>query len=680
MNKLNKKTIKNHKKPKQNQFDGGGLIDPIQGQTSIQPETFVQSGVGQALGNVNAGGLASGIVQIAAGDTVGGIANTVGSIVEGIPVVGGIAGGLIKGIGGIFSMGAKRRKELKEFADKSAIRQQEAINEATNFNNSVGNKIYPDSLGTNIYAKGGQLETVNPNEDLIRIESGGTHEENPIGGVPMGTDAEGTMNTVEQGETVLKDFVYSNRLKLPEDIDLKSEYNLPNALKGKTFAKASEIINNKFKEREDKVSLETKQVFLDRLASLQEELKQAEKDAEMIANGIDPNIENQAVLDAQNEQTIDSIGEQLIVQESEDMMPQNQFATGGYTLPYIIDGKFDNDAYRQYLKNVPTMYGMMSSTGDPRAISYYNNLIEKQKRESSAFKRKPTTSITEIEIQDPVNLAKSKGALDIKVKDDIIERNYNRYTRPSYMDENGNVDWSKVSSSEIRRLTGLSPKLKESYEEYSLDKKSRMLDTAAATNAIAGNLSKLSMNKAPSRADYSTPLLPQFGTLYPRLTNKARLFNAIDRSARSAEYSLRNLAGSNPGALMANLGSLRARQLNAKADTALQIEDRDNQIKMAIDQYNNQSAQRNALQNQQIIRDNQSRYMDARRDYEDTQASIIGGLFGNLGQIIQDRRNKNFTQRMAPIYGRYSMLAGMSPNSVATTTTKKKYGGKIKRK
>ena len=35
---------------------------------------------------------------------------------------------------------------------------------------------------------------------------------------------------------------------------------------------------------------------------------------------------------------------------------------------------------------------------------------------------------------------------------------------------------------------------------------------------------------------------------------------------------------------------------------------------------------------------------------------------------------------MAPIYGRYSMLAGMSPNSVATTTTKRKYGGKIKRK
>lgn len=663
MNKVNKKIIKNHKKPKQNQFDGGGLIDPIQGQAPIQPKTFAQPGIGQALGGVNAGGLASGIGQIAAGDTAGGIFNTVGSIAEGIPVFGGLIGGALKGIGGIFSMGAQRKKELKEFADKSAIKQQEAINEATNFNNSVGNKIYPDSLGTNIYSVGGIIKTVNPNDDLIKINTGGTHEENPIGGVPVGSDENGTMNTVEQGETIMKDFVYSNRIYLPEDINLKSEYGLPNSLKGKSFAKASEIINNKFKDREDKVSLETKQVFLDRLASLQEELKQAEKDAEMIANGIDPNIENQAVLDTQNEQAIDSIGEQPIVQESEDMTPQNQFAPGGL----IGRSQYDDPRFRN-ASFVINDYGYSSGIGQ-RSSKPANSITVSRPR---------TTSIIDVEKFGPSGL--SEDILTIKTPDNITERNYNRYTRPSYIDENGNIDWSKVSSSEVRQLTGLSPKLKESYEEYYLDKKSRMLDTAAATNAIAGNLSKLSMNKAPSRADYSTPLLPQFGTLYPRLTNKARLFNAIDRSARSAEYSLRNLAGSNPGALMANLGSLRARQLNAKADTALQVEDRDNQIKMAIDQYNNQSAQRNALQNQQIIRDNQSRYMDARSDYEDTRASIIGGLFGNLGQIIQDRRNKNFIQRMAPIYGRYSMLAGMSPNSVATTTTKKKYGGKIKRK
>lgn len=649
MNKVNKKIIKNHKKPKQNQMFLGG--------------------VGNVLGGVDFAGITQGALQTATseytGDKIAGISNIAGSALNAIPFAGPVVGGVIKGIGGLFGglWGANERiKEQRRQESRARVaKQQEALAQNTQINNSAGNKIYPDSLGSNIYAKGGQLETVNPNEDLIRIESGGTHEENPIGGVPMGTDEEGTMNTVEQGETVLKDFVYSNRIKLPEDIDLKSEYNLPNALKGKTFAKASEIINNKFKEREDKVSLETKQVFLDRLASLQEELKQAEKDAEMIANGIDPNIENQAVLDTQNDQTVDSIGEQPIVQESEDMASQNQFAPGGL----LGRSQYDDPRFRS-ASFVINDYGYSSGIGQ-----------RSNKPSSSVTVNRPrTASITDVEKIGPSGL--SEDILTIKTPDNITERNYNRYTRPSYMDENGNVDWSKVSSSEVKQLTGLSPKLKESYEEYSLDKKSRMLDTAAATNAIAGNLSKLSMNKAPSRADYSTPLLPQFGTLYPRLTNKARLFNAIDRSARSAEYSLRNLAGSNPGALMANLGSLKARQLNAKADTALQVEDKDNQTKMAVDQYNNQSAQKNALQNQQIIRDNQSRYMDARRDYEDTRASIIGGLFGNLGQIIQDRRNKNFTQRMAPIYGRYSMLTGMSPAQAGNQ--KNKYGGKIKRK
>lgn len=645
MNKTNKK-IKNHIKPKQNQMLSGGF--------------------GQALGDTDFEGLSQGILQAATangntGDKISGITDTVGTAIQVIPGFGTVIGGVIKGVGkivgGIFGRQQMIEARRKAEAKARAIKQQEALAQNTQINNSAGNKIYPDSLGSNIYAKGGLLETVNPNENLIKIESGGTHEENPIGGVPMGTDAEGTMNTVEQGETVLKDFVYSNRIKLPEDIDLKSEYNLPNALKGKTFAKASEIINNKFKEREDKVSLETKQVFLDRLAALQEELKQAKQDAEMTANGVDPNIENQAVLDTQNEQAIDSIGEQQNVQESEDIVPQNQFKIGGSKL---------------YPKNMQLLYDPMISNKYSSATAGYNNQREENKGKSEYIRRPKATTITNVEKLGPSGLP--EDILTIKTPDSITERNYNRYTRPSYMDENGNVDWSKVSTREAKQLIRLSPYLKDSYEEYSLDKKSRMLDNKAAINAIIGNLSKLNMNKAPDRADYSTSLLPQFGTLYPRLTNKARLFNAIDRSARSAEYSLRNLFGSNPGALMANLGSLKARQLNAKADTALQVEDRDNQIKMATDQHNNQMAQRNALYNQQIIKDNQDRYMNARRDFEDTRASIIGGLFSNLDQIIQDKRNKNFLRRMAPIYGKYSMLAGMAPSQV------RKYGGKIKRK
>lgn len=576
----------------------------------------------------DAGGLAGGITQIAAGDTAGGIFNTVGSIAEGIPVFGGLIGGALKGIGGIFSMGAKRRKELKEFADRSAIKQQEAINEATNFNNSVGNKIYPDSLGTNIYSTGGIINTVNPNDDLIKINTGGTHEENPIGGVPVGSDENGTMNTVEQGETIMKDFVYSNRLYLPEDINLKSEYGLPNSLKGKSFAKASEIINNKFKDREDKTSLETKKIFLDRLANLQEQLKQEEQQA---------NNANTGDLRDDNQEAIESIQNNEIMSQNENIGPQNQFEEGGditnRTLPNILFKLNNGDNIYDYI---------------PRTIPRNNP----SKTVKNIKYRRPETNYT---LHDKIKTLgpsfNNISSLDTDIPLDLQE--------------------ARLSDKYVKEYDSIKRDLID--EDNNLKKLEDKLDRSAAGLAIANNLTRLWLNKNPSYAEYSNIMLPQFGTLYPRLTNKARLFNAIDRSARSAEYSLRNLFGNNPGALLSNLGSLYARQLNNKADTALQVEDRDNQIKMAVDQYNNQMAQRNALQNQQSILSSRALYNQAKRDYEDTKSHLIGALFDNLVEINRDKKNKLFTERLAPMYNNYSMLAGIMPQ-------KNRKGGKIKRK
>lgn len=577
----------------------------------------------------DAGGLAGGITQIAAGDTAGGIFNTVGSIAEGIPVFGGLIGGALKGIGGIFSMGAQRRKELKEFAAKSAVKQQEAINEATNFNNSVGNKIYPDSLGTNIYSTGGIIKTVNPNDDLIKINTGGTHEENPIGGVPVGSDENGTMNTVEQGETIMKDFVYSNRLYLPENVNLKSEYGLPNSLKGKSFAKASEIINNKFKDREDKTSLETKKIFLDRLANLQEQLKQEEQQA---------NNANTGDLRDDNQEAIESIQNNEIMPKNENMEPQKQFEEGGditnSTLPNILFGLNNgNNIYDYIPKAIPRNNSSKTVRNNKYRRPEVNyTLYDKIKTSGPSF-----NNISSLDTDIPLDLQETRLSDKYKKEYDAIK------------EESINKD------DDLRKLE---------------DK----LDRSAAGLAIANNLTRLWLNKNPSYAEYSNIMLPQFGTLYPRLTNKARLFNAIDRSARSAEYSLRNLFGNNPGALLSNLGSLYARQLNSKADTALQVEDRDNQIKMGIDQYNNQMAQRNALQNQQSILSSRALYNQAKRDYEDTRSHLIGTLFDNLVEINRDKKNKLFTERLAPMYNNYSMLAGMMPQS------KNRKGGKIKRK
>ena len=78
-------------------------------------------------------------------------------------------------------------------------------------------------LATNSFKKGGMMAT-DFDLGLSFINAGGSHEENPYGGVPLGVDPEGVMNMGEEGEVIFKDFVFSNRLAVPKAI--RSKYKL----------------------------------------------------------------------------------------------------------------------------------------------------------------------------------------------------------------------------------------------------------------------------------------------------------------------------------------------------------------------------------------------------------------------------------------------------------------------
>jgi hypothetical protein len=53
---------------------------------------------------------------------------------------------------------------------------------------------------------------------LHDFNEGGTHEQNPLGGIPQGQSQDGQMNTVEQGETKMGSFIYSDRISLNPDM------------------------------------------------------------------------------------------------------------------------------------------------------------------------------------------------------------------------------------------------------------------------------------------------------------------------------------------------------------------------------------------------------------------------------------------------------------------------------
>lgn len=100
---------------------------------------------------------------------------------------------------------------------------------------------------------------------LTYIGNGGTHEENPMEGVPMGVDNQGTPNLVEQGEVVFNDYVFSNRLAVPDAI--RSKYKL-RGNKEMTFADAAKKMAKESEERpNDPIS---KRGLMDSMSKLQQ--------------------------------------------------------------------------------------------------------------------------------------------------------------------------------------------------------------------------------------------------------------------------------------------------------------------------------------------------------------------------------------------------------------------------
>ena len=136
------------------------------------------------------------------------------------------------------------------------------------YKQNMNNQINPYTEGVdqrnqmlNIMADGGFLTS---------FDGGYTHNDpnpnNINGGIPQGMAPDGRLNTVEKGETKMQDFVFSDNLKVPKNLN---GTNLPNKLAGKTFARASKIINDMSKDRpHDKVTNETSKLLLEQLKGL----------------------------------------------------------------------------------------------------------------------------------------------------------------------------------------------------------------------------------------------------------------------------------------------------------------------------------------------------------------------------------------------------------------------------
>lgn len=146
--------------------------------------------------------------------------------------------------------------------------------------------------GGYLYDEGGNLYTSVPNigqhggnfsNGITIIGNGGTHEENPMEGVPMGVAPDGTPNLVEQGEVKFNNYVFSNRLFATGG--LLAAHNLPTTYANHSFADIAERLSRESSERpNDPISKRGLLNSMTRLQQAQEQLR-AEEQSRKYAKG-----------------------------------------------------------------------------------------------------------------------------------------------------------------------------------------------------------------------------------------------------------------------------------------------------------------------------------------------------------------------------------------------------------
>ena len=159
---------------------------------------------------------------------------------------------------GWFSNKAKNKFKVLTAQRAAAINRANAtlLNAAENADTTMDQEIMANFAAdggqlerkVNLFSTGGFLSTQGGNffTGITEINAGGTHEENPNGGVQVGVDPEGTPNLVEEGEVIWDGYVFSNRIKVPKKVQEKYKLGTNDNL---TFADAVKYAARESKER-----------------------------------------------------------------------------------------------------------------------------------------------------------------------------------------------------------------------------------------------------------------------------------------------------------------------------------------------------------------------------------------------------------------------------------------------
>ena len=195
---------------------------------------------------------------------------------------GALAGGILGGVTNLVSRMGRNNRINKI---------NEAINNRNNYNlnnyNNVSSNVNKQStynMLSNYYAEGGDMNNGGDfSNGVTIIGNGGTHEENPMSGVPMGIAPDGIPNFVEQDEVKFNNYIFSNRLNATTE--LLKIYNLPTTYANHSFAYIAKKLSKESSERpNDPISKKGLTDTMMKLQQAQEQLRMKEQNKQFNKN------------------------------------------------------------------------------------------------------------------------------------------------------------------------------------------------------------------------------------------------------------------------------------------------------------------------------------------------------------------------------------------------------------
>ena len=195
---------------------------------------------------------------------------------------GALAGGILGGVANLASrMG--RNNRINKINEAINNRNNYNLNNYNNASSNV-NKQSTYNMLSNYYAEGGDINNGGDfSNGVTMIGNGGTHEENPMSGVPMGIAPDGIPNLVEQDEVKFNNYIFSNRLSATTDL-LKT-YNLPTIYANHSFAYIAKKLSKESSERpNDPISKRGLTDTMMKLQQAQEQLKMKEQNKQFNKN------------------------------------------------------------------------------------------------------------------------------------------------------------------------------------------------------------------------------------------------------------------------------------------------------------------------------------------------------------------------------------------------------------